>query len=246
MPRVVVGCRAESDEKFVVLFASDRGQVRTPSAEREGITLDQCRGLDRSRQFFAPRKGESGRQGLNANSVAWREPLARIMHSRAQPVATEPTDVAAASAARTGERPDPADLENPALYINRELSWLEFNQRVLLQAQDERHPLLERVKFLSIVSTNLDEFFMVRVATLLRKFRTESEALSPDGMSTEQQLDAIRMRTKRMMDDVERCWSDVLRPLLAAHRIRILDPDDYARQSRSTCTTTTAGTSIRC
>ena len=132
-----------------------------------------------------------------------------------------------AAAARTDVGPDPAELENPGLYINRELSWLEFNQRVLLQAQDERHPLLERVKFLSIVSTNLDEFFMVRVATLLRKFRTDSEALSPDGLSTEQQLDAIRVRAKRMMADVERCWSDVLRPLLAAHRIRILDPADY-------------------
>ena len=138
-----------------------------------------------------------------------------------------PIDLTAAGAARTDEGPDPADLENPALYINRELSWLEFNQRVLLQAEDERHPLLERVKFLSIVSTNLDEFFMVRVATLLRKFRSDSEAVSPDGLSTEQQLDAIRVRTKRMMDDVERCWSHVLRPLLAAHRIRILDPGDY-------------------
>jgi polyphosphate kinase len=137
------------------------------------------------------------------------------------------TDVSAASAARTDDGPDPADLENPALYINRELSWLEFNQRVLLQAEDERHPLLERVKFLSIVATNLDEFFMVRVATLLRKFRTDSEVLSPDGMSTEQQLDAIRGRAKRMTDDIERCWSDVLRPLLATHRIRILDPADY-------------------
>ena len=57
---------------------------------------------------------------------------------------------------------DPADLSNPALYINRELSWLEFNQRVLAQAQDASHPLLERVKFLAITGTNLDEFFMVR------------------------------------------------------------------------------------
>ena len=137
------------------------------------------------------------------------------------------TEAAAATVARTDDGPDPADLENPALYINRELSWLEFNQRVLLQAEDERHPLLERVKFLSIVATNLDEFFMVRVATLLRKFRTDSEVLSPDGMSTEQQLDAIRGRAKRMTDDIERCWSDVLRPLLATHRIRILDPTDY-------------------
>ncbi len=122
---------------------------------------------------------------------------------------------------------DPADLENPALYINRELSWLEFNQRVLLQAVAGHHPLLERVKFLSIVATNLDEFFMVRVATLLRKYRNDLEATSPDGLNTEEQLDAIRVRANRMMADIKRCWSDVLRPLLAAERIRILDKDDY-------------------
>ena len=81
---------------------------------------------------------------------------------------------------------------------------------------------------------------------LLRKFRTDSEALSPDGMSTEQQLDAIRGRTKRMMDDIERYWSDVLRPLLATHRIRISTRPTIRRRSRSTSTTTIAGTSTRC
>ena len=60
---------------------------------------------------------------------------------------------------------DPSDLKNPALYINRELSWLEFNDRVLGQARDATHPLLERVKFLAITGTNLDEFFMIRVST---------------------------------------------------------------------------------
>ena len=122
---------------------------------------------------------------------------------------------------------DRADLSNPALYINRELSWLEFNQRVLLQAQVDRHPLLERIKFVSIVATNLDEFFMVRVATLLRKYRNGAEDVSPDGLTTEQQLDAIRARANRMMADLERCWSDVLRPLLAGESIRMLERKDY-------------------
>ena len=143
------------------------------------------------------------------------------------------TDASAQPAgAAAGAGFDPADLENPALYINRELSWLEFNQRVLLQAEDARHPLLERVKFLSIVASNLDEFFMVRVATLLRKFRNDMEAISPDGLSTEQQLDSIRVRSNRMMVDVERCWSETLRPLLAAERIQILDPADYTTAAR--------------
>src|SRR5215210_6573559 len=76
---------------------------------------------------------------------------------------------------------DPNDLSSPALYINRELSWLSFNERVLAQAQDATHPLLERVKFLAITGTNLDEFFMVRVATILKKFRAGIEEVSIDG-----------------------------------------------------------------
>ena len=89
---------------------------------------------------------------------------------------------------------DPSDLTSPALYINRELSWLEFNRRVLAQAQDVAHPLLERVKFLAIAGTNLDEFFMVRVATILKKFRAGIEETSFDGLSTEEELGLIRSR----------------------------------------------------
>ena len=87
---------------------------------------------------------------------------------------------------------DPADLTSPSLYINRELSWLEFNQRVLAQAQDASHPLLERVKFLAIAGSNLDEFFMVRVATILKKFRADIDEVSIDGLNTEQELATIR------------------------------------------------------
>ena len=119
------------------------------------------------------------------------------------------------------------DLTDHRFYINRELSWLEFNQRVLLQALDQKHPLLERVKFLSIVSTNLDEFFMVRVATLLRKFRNDNEDVSPDGMNTAEQLAAIWKRSGQMMEDMGACWSGSLRPLLEDEGIRFLEPRDY-------------------
>jgi polyphosphate kinase len=124
-------------------------------------------------------------------------------------------------------RLDPADLSAPALYINRELSWLEFNRRVLAQAQDLSHPLLERIKFLAIAGTNLDEFFMVRVATILKKFRAGIEETSFDGLSTEDELGVIRSRALAQMDEQAACWSKDLRPLLAADGICFLEPSDY-------------------
>ena len=125
---------------------------------------------------------------------------------------------------------DDVNLHDTGLYINRELSWLEFNQRVLFQAQDPHHRLLERVKFLAIVGTNLDEFFMVRVATLNRKFQAGSTDVSPDGLSTAEQLTAIRRRVRRMMVEQARCWSEMLRPELAEHGIRFLEPADYTEE----------------
>src|SRR5687768_17927324 len=95
--------------------------------------------------------------------------------------------------------PAPLNLKDPALYINRELSWLEFNDRVLAQARDTAHPLLERVKFLAITGTNLDEFFMIRVSTTLKKLQEGIEDVAPDGYNTEQQLDAMRLGAKRML-----------------------------------------------
>ena len=122
---------------------------------------------------------------------------------------------------------DPNDLSSPALFINRELSWLAFNERVLAQAQDASHPLLERVKFLAITGTNLDEFFMVRVATILKKFRAGIEEVSIDGQTTDQQLATIRSRALPQIDDQTACWSQSLRPLLAAEGIHFLEQTDY-------------------
>src|SRR5262245_31309527 len=120
----------------------------------------------------------------------------------------------------------PTDLRNPALYINRELSWLEFNERVLDQARDASHPLLERVKFLAITASNLDEFFMIRVSATLKKLNAGAEGVSADGLNTEQQLAAMQARARRMLRDQAGVWND-LRRLLDASGIRVLDRADW-------------------
>ena len=124
------------------------------------------------------------------------------------------------------------DLTDPSLFINRELSWLAFNQRVLDQALDDSHPLLERVKFLAIVGSNLDEFFMVRIATLLRRQRARIDDVSVDGMTPAEQLAAARRRAETMMKDQAACWNDDLRPALADQGVRILEPSDYTAKTR--------------
>ncbi len=126
---------------------------------------------------------------------------------------------------------DPGDLKNPALYINRELSWLEFNQRVLDQALASSHPLLERVKFLAIAATNLDEFFMIRVSTIQKNLRQGIEDVAPDGFNTQAQLDAMRSRGVRMLHEIGLCWEQ-LRPLLAAERIVLLEPKEWTAEIR--------------
>ncbi len=141
--------------------------------------------------------------------------------------ATEGAPVVAVTPQRDWTSLDPNDLSSPSLYINRELSWLAFNERVLAQAQDPSHPLLDRVKFLAISGTNLDEFFMVRVATILKKFRAGIEEVSIDGMTTDVELATIRGRALAQIDGQIACWSQSIRPLLAAEGIHFLDPQDY-------------------
>ena len=122
---------------------------------------------------------------------------------------------------------DTPDLDDPRLFINRELSWLAFNERVLGHARSESHPLLERVKFLAIAANNLDEFFMIRVATLTRQTRAGLSTLSPDGLTVDQQLVAVRERAERMLVDIESCWHHDLQLLLAGAGIHVLDRSEY-------------------
>ena len=101
-------------------------------------------------------------------------------------------------------------FEDTSLYINRELSLLTFQTRVLEEAQDETNPLLERVKFLSILGSNLDEFFMVRVAGLLAQVDAGSVEAGPDGMSPSAQLVAIRREVKKLLVEAHKWWRDLL------------------------------------
>ncbi len=109
------------------------------------------------------------------------------------------------------------------LFLNRELSWLEFNQRVLDQAADEANPVLERLKFLCIVSSNLDEFFEVRVAGLKQQKQTLMTETGPDGLSATEQLEAISRRARRMVDEQYALWREKLRPALEENKIRFFD-----------------------
>jgi len=111
---------------------------------------------------------------------------------------------------------------DPSLYINRELSWLEFNARVLHEAFDPRNRLLERLKFLAIFSTNLDEFYMVRVAGLRRQIAAGVQHVPPDGMTPTQQLAAITARVAELVEQQRKCLYDVLLPELGQHGIRIV------------------------
>ena len=139
--------------------------------------------------------------------------------------------VAAALRVAAPREVESTDLKNPALYINRELSWLEFNERVLAQARDQSHPLLERVKFLGITGTNLDEFFMIRVSTTLKKIREEIEDVAPDGYNTEQQLEAMRQRARQMLQDQAAVWND-LRQLLVAEKISFIERGEWTPEIR--------------
>ena len=125
-----------------------------------------------------------------------------------------------------------APFADPSLYINRELSWLEFNQRVLEEGQDSKNPLLERLKFLCIVASNLDEFFEVRVAGLKQQRLSNISAPGPDALSPSEQLAAISVRVRKMVDDKYRLWNEDLVPKLEANNISFLRYDELTDEEK--------------
>src|ERR1700680_1283702 len=124
-------------------------------------------------------------------------------------------------------------LDNPANYINREASWLAFNRRVLEESQDEKNPLLERLKFLSITASNLDEFFEVRVAGLVQQIEDGYTEAGPDGLTLLQERDVVSRETHEFVDDQYLCWNEKLRPMLAANGIRVLSLHELDAKARA-------------
>ena len=118
------------------------------------------------------------------------------------------------------------------LLFNRELSWLEFNRRVLEEGLDQRHPLLERLKFLAIFSSNLDEFFMVRVSGLQESLAGGFGEISPDGMTPAEQLKAIRVKLNPMLEQQMNCLKQQLFPALEEHHIVIRRYRDLSKRER--------------
>src|SRR5277367_6516928 len=120
-------------------------------------------------------------------------------------------------------RPTPS---NRATLLNREASWLKFNLRVLEEAADVRNPLLERVKFLAISASNLDEFFEVRVGGLLQQLEDGHNSTTPDGLTMMEERELIKDLTHDFDDEQSSCWNDRPRPELSERGIRVMGIDE--------------------
>src|SRR3954464_3496434 len=145
------------------------------------------------------------------------------MQSKAQSSAPDAAANIVALPDITPETPEVSRFSAPENFINRELSWLEFNRRVLEEAQDPTQPLIERVKFLTIVSSNLDEFFEIRVAGIKQQIESETSDVGPDGLTPTEVFAAIQRTVHEMVATQYSLWRDELLPALAKNNIRIHD-----------------------
>jgi len=132
-----------------------------------------------------------------------------------------------AQKAAAGKIPD-----GPARFYNRELSWLQFNRRVLEEAQNTNHPLLERVRFLSISASNLDEFYMVRVAGIVGQIAAQVTAVSQDGLTPKQQLTEINRFAARLVADKQACWNALKQDMKGAG-LRLVEPPELTAKEKS-------------
>src|SRR3954465_8964510 len=135
------------------------------------------------------------------------------MEPQAEAVTTEATEAAT----------EAVDLHDATLYQNRELSWLDFNERVLERAEEDRTPLLERAKFLAIFTSNLDEHYMVRVAGLHDQVDAGIDARGPDGLSPGETIERIADRARDLSARHSRQWEEVIAPELRDQGIRVID-----------------------
>ena len=128
---------------------------------------------------------------------------------------------------------DATVFQNPEYFISRELSWLEFNQRVMEEAKDKKNPLLERFKFLAIVTSNLDEFFMVRVGSLYDQVQAGIEKKDAAGLTPKQQLKRVVARAHQMMEEQYRIYNKSLLPQLKKEGIQIVSADQLKKEEKA-------------
>ena len=182
---------------------------------------------NRKESTFQESPGLGGRRGqrllTSAPTMIGEDFVTRRGPSAPPALCNFPNDRRAASLVAVVESKTKTITFGPAHFINRELSWLEFNHRVLEEALDPQHPLLERVKFFCIVGSNLDEFFEVRVAGLKQQVEGELAERTMDGLTATETLRAIVKRVRRMVEQQYACWREELVPALAANGIRLLD-----------------------
>src|SRR6187549_1512929 len=145
--------------------------------------------------------------------------------AQATPLTEEKSDATAAAAVPQVVQTVHDRFGDPKNFINRELSWLAFNRRVLEEAQDPTQPLIERVKFFSIFSSNLDEFFEVRVAGIKQQIESDVVSRSNDGLTPTERLHAIQERVHELVVEQYQCWREQLLPELAQHGVQFLGVD---------------------